>query len=46
VAVPAFAGRLAFHYFVEGGGPVGDNSEYIGIDTVSFEASAMISGTE
>jgi uncharacterized repeat protein (TIGR01451 family) len=27
-------GRLAFRYFVEDGGPAGDNSNYIGIDTV------------
>lgn len=32
---PTF-GRLAFRYFVENGGPKGDNSDYIGIDTVQF----------
>ncbi|HEX8735521.1 MAG TPA: choice-of-anchor J domain-containing protein [Pyrinomonadaceae bacterium] len=28
-------GRLAFRYFVTNGGPSGDNSDYIGIDTFS-----------
>ena len=37
VGVPApTSGRLAFRYFVENGGPVGANSDYIGIDTVAF----------
>ena len=30
------SGRLAFRYFVENGGPAGDNSNYIGIDTFSY----------
>ncbi|MBP6003316.1 MAG: VCBS repeat-containing protein [Pyrinomonadaceae bacterium] len=30
------SGRLAFRYFVEGGGPTGDNSNFIGIDTFSY----------
>jgi hypothetical protein len=29
-------GRLAFRYFVENGGPSGTNSNYIGIDSVSY----------
>ena len=29
-------GRLAFRYFVENGGPLGTNSEYIGIDTMQY----------
>ena len=29
-------GRLAFRYFVENGGPSGVNSDYIGIDTMSY----------
>jgi hypothetical protein len=29
-------GRIAFRYFVEDGGPNGNNSDYIGIDTVVF----------
>jgi uncharacterized repeat protein (TIGR01451 family) len=29
-------GRLAFRYFVEGGGPSGTRSEYIGIDSVEL----------
>jgi hypothetical protein len=31
-------GRLAFRYFVTNGGPTGDNSNYIGIDTVNYIA--------
>ena len=31
-------GRLAFRYFVEDGGPLGSNSDYIGIDTFEFTA--------
>jgi len=30
-------GRLAFRYFVAGGGPSGNNSDYIGVDTVSID---------
>jgi uncharacterized repeat protein (TIGR02543 family) len=30
------SGRLAFRYFVENGGPIGSNSDYIGIDTVVY----------
>ncbi len=33
------SGRIAFRYFVEGGGPTGDNSNYIGIDTFSYTPS-------
>lgn len=29
-------GRFAFRYFVEDGGPLGNNSDYIGIDTFAF----------
>ncbi|HSN74113.1 MAG TPA: choice-of-anchor J domain-containing protein, partial [Anaerolineae bacterium] len=29
-------GRIAFRYFVTGGGPNGNNSNYIGIDTVEY----------
>ena len=29
-------GRFAFRYFVTGGGPDGNNSNYIGIDTVNY----------
>jgi len=32
-------GRLAFRYFVENGGPNGDNSNYIGIDSFSYTPS-------
>lgn len=32
-------GTLAFRYFVEGGGPSGDNSDYIGIDTLQITAA-------
>jgi len=31
-------GRLAFRYFVENGGPSGSNSDYIGIDDVTYTA--------
>jgi hypothetical protein len=30
------SGRIAFRYFVQNGGPTGDNSNYIGIDTFSY----------
>jgi hypothetical protein len=30
------SGRIAFRYFVTNGGPNGDNSDYIGIDTYSY----------
>ncbi len=30
-------GRIAFRYYVTSGGPAGDNSDYIGIDTVTYE---------
>ena len=37
------SGRIAFRYFVENGGPTGDNSNYIGIDTFSYTpASAPV----
>ncbi len=42
------AGRFAFRYFVENGGPNGDNSDGIGLDTVtvnSCNAAPGISGT-
>ena len=42
------AARFAFRYFVEGGGPSGDNSDGIGIDTLtvnSCNAPPGISGT-
>jgi hypothetical protein len=29
-------GRIGFRYFVEDGGPTGDNSDYIGIDTFEY----------
>jgi hypothetical protein len=30
------SGRFAFRYFVENGGPLGANSDYIGIDSVAY----------
>jgi hypothetical protein len=46
VNVPAGAGgRLAFVYDVPNGGPFGDNSNYIGIDTVSTTDAATASAT-
>jgi hypothetical protein len=35
-------GRIAFRYHVTNGGPNGANSNYIGIDTVSFAAPAVM----
>lgn len=32
----SYQGRLAFRYFVSAGGPLGSNSNYIGIDSVSY----------
>lgn len=32
-------GRFAFHYDVENGGPFGRNSDYIGIDSVTYQQS-------
>ena len=34
------SGRLAFRYFVEDGGPLGNNSDYIGIDNVVYTTFA------
>lgn len=34
-------GRIAFRYWVTNGGPSGDNSNYIGIDTLSITAAAI-----
>ena len=33
------AGRLALRYFVENGGPDGENSDYIGIDTFQYNGA-------
>lgn len=33
-------GRLAFRYFVTDGGPLGINSNYIGVDTLSYSCSS------
>jgi hypothetical protein len=32
-------GALAFRYFVDNGGPAGDNSDYMGIDTLNITAA-------
>ncbi len=34
-------GRIAFRYFVEDGGPWGNNSDYVGIDTLSYTAPCV-----
>jgi hypothetical protein len=34
-------GRIAFHYFVENGGPSGTNSDYIGIDSVDYDCNGV-----
>jgi len=36
------SGRLAFRYFVELGGPTGDNSNFIGIDTFSYTPAPTV----
>jgi hypothetical protein len=36
------SGRIAFRYFVEDGGPQGDNSNYIGIDTFSYTPGTVV----
>ncbi len=38
-------GRLAFRYFVEGAGPGGANSDYIGIDNVVYSTSGVLTPT-
>jgi hypothetical protein len=35
------SGRIAFRYFVTNGGPSGDNSDYIGIDSFSFDEGIL-----
>lgn len=39
------AGRIAFRYFVENGGPLGVNSDYIGIDSFQYTSLGPTSGT-
>jgi hypothetical protein len=34
-------GRIAFRYFVPNGGPDGDNSNYIGLDDVSYTTTSL-----
>ncbi len=34
-------GRFAFRYWVTDGGPLGDNSNYIGIDTVAYSGTPL-----
>ena len=38
------SGRVAFRYFVELGGPTGDNSNFIGIDTFEYIPAAAPAG--
>jgi hypothetical protein len=38
-------GRIAFRYFVTNGGPSGANSNYIGIDTVSYTSEMVAVGS-
>lgn len=38
------SGRLAFRYFVDGAGPTGNNSNYVGIDTVSYDEGTIGGG--
>jgi hypothetical protein len=37
----AGSGRIAFRYYVTSGGPSGANSNYIGVDTVSYAQGAL-----
>ncbi len=39
------SGRLAFRYFVEDAGPIGNNSDYIGIDTFSYQPAGPTAST-
>ena len=42
VNIPSGAdGRVAFRYFVEDAGPLGNNSDFIGIDTFTWQASPI-----
>ena len=43
--VGSVTGCLAFRYFVTSGGPTGDNSNYIGIDTLSFTDGSVTPDT-
>jgi hypothetical protein len=36
------SGAIAFRYFVTNGGPLGDNSDYIGIDTVTVTGGSAV----
>ncbi|HEX8371000.1 MAG TPA: choice-of-anchor J domain-containing protein [Pyrinomonadaceae bacterium] len=40
------SGRIAFRYFVTNGGPAGDNSNYIGIDTFSYTPGTIVAPTD
>ncbi|MBX3283412.1 MAG: VCBS repeat-containing protein [Acidobacteria bacterium] len=40
------SGRLAFRYFVTDGGPSGNNSNYIGIDTFSYTPAGPVASTQ
>jgi hypothetical protein len=40
---PAAPGRLAFRYYVTDGGPSGNNSNYIGLDTLTFTQTEPLS---
>jgi hypothetical protein len=40
------AGRLAFRYFVENGGPTGSRSNYIGIDDFRYTPVADLAGSQ
>jgi subtilisin-like proprotein convertase family protein len=42
---PGASGRLAFRYFVENGGPFGDNSNYLGVDDVVYTTFAPCTAT-
>lgn len=45
IAQPADTGRIAFRYYVDDAGPVGNNSNYIGIDTFNYIDGPGCGGT-
>ncbi|MEZ5422795.1 MAG: choice-of-anchor J domain-containing protein [Pyrinomonadaceae bacterium] len=40
------SGRIAFRYFVVDGGPAGNNSNFIGIDTFTYTPSGPVANTQ
>ncbi len=40
------SGRIGFRYFVEDGGPAGNNSNFIGIDTFTYTPAGPVANTQ